>query len=132
MYELNEMIITTFDLSNYIAKSKLYEDYNVALDNALDLYKKSNTLEPITDDIVNDFGDIVLSVEMQELNRNYEIKQQLKQNVKIEITEDNLLDYFEEKPKTDIEVLQDKVAEYDNIIQDLLFNVLPSMINTNK
>ena len=130
--EINEMITTTLDLSNYIAKSKLYEDYNVALDNALDLYKKSNTLEPITDDIVNDFGDIVLSVEMQEINRDFNIKQGLEDNVKIEITEDNLSDYFEEKPKTDIEVLQDKVAEYDNIIQDLLFNVLPSMINTDE
>lgn len=130
--ELNEMIITTLDISNYIAKSKLYEDYNVALDNALELYKKNNKLEEITEDILDENGDIILSIEMQELNRNYEIKQQLKQNVKIEITEDNLLDYFEEKPKTDIEVLQDKVAEYDNIIQDLLFNVLPSMINTDK
>ena len=130
--EINEMITTTLDLSNYIAKSKLYEDYNVALDNALDLYKKSNTLEPITNDIINDFGDIVLSVELQDINRDFNIKQGLKDNVKIEITQDNLLDYFEEKPKTDIEVLQDKVTEYDSIIQDLLFNVLPSMINTDE
>lgn len=111
MYELNEMIITTFDLSNYIAKSKLYDDYNVALDNALELYKKNNTLEPITDDIVNDFGDVILSVEMQEINRDYEIKQQLKANVKIEITEDNLSDYFEEKPKTEIELLREENKE---------------------
>lgn len=111
MYELNEMIITTLDLSNYIAKSKLYEDYNAALDNALELYKKNNTLESITDDIVNDFGDVILSVEMQEINRDYEIKQQLKANVKIEITEDNLSDYFEEKPKTEIELLREENKE---------------------
>ena len=28
--ELNEIIVSTLDLSNYIAKSKLYEDYNAA------------------------------------------------------------------------------------------------------
>lgn len=111
MYELNEMIITTLDLSNYIAKSKLYEDYNAALDNALDLYKKSNTLEPITNDIVNDFGDVILSVEMQEINRDFNIKQGLKDNVKIEITEDNLSDYFQEKPKTEIELLKEENKE---------------------
>lgn len=132
MYDLLEMIITTLDLSNYIAKSKLYKDYNIALNNALDLYKQNNTLEEITENIVDENGNIILSIEMQEINRDYEIKQQLKQNVKIEITQDNLLDYFEEKPKTDIEVLQDKVVEYDNLIQDLLFNVIPSMINTDE
>ena len=111
MYELNEMIITTLDLSNYIAKSKLYYDYNIALDNALELYKQNNELEEITEDIVNDFGDIVLSIEMQEINRDFNIKQGLKDNVKIEITEDNLSDYFEEKPKTEIELLREENKE---------------------
>ena len=111
MYELQEMIVSTLDLSNYIAKSKLYEDYNVALDNALDLYKQNNTLETITDDIKNEAGDIVLSVEMQEINRDFNIKQGLKDNVKIEITEDNLTDYFEEKPKTEIELLKEENKE---------------------
>lgn len=127
MYELQEMIVSTLDLSNYIAKSKLYEDYNTALDNALDLYKKSNTLEPITDDIVNDFGDIVLSVEMQEINRDFNIKQGLKDNVKIEITEDNLLNYFEEKPKTEIELLKEQLAAQDEVLQTVLFDLLPNM-----
>lgn len=130
--QLNEMIVSTLDLSNYIPKQKIYEDYNVALSNALDLYKQNNKLEEITEDILDENGNIILSIEMQEINRDYEIKQQLKQNVKIEITKDNLSDYFEEKPKTDIEVLQDKVAEYDSLIQDLLFNVIPSMINTDE
>ena len=130
--EINEMIITTLDLTNYIAKQKLYDYYNELLNNALEIYKKNNELEPITEDIVDENGNVLLSISDQEINRNYEIKQQLKQNVKIEITQDNLLDYFEEKPKTDIEVLQDKVTEYDSIIQDLLFNVLPSMINTDE
>lgn len=127
MYELQEMIVSTLDLSNYIAKSKLYEDYNAALDNALDLYKKSNTLEPITDDIVNDFGDIVLSVEMQEINRDFNIKQGLKDNVKIEITENNLLNYFEEKPKTEIELLKEQLAAQDEVLQTVLFDLLPNM-----
>ena len=111
MYELNEMIITTLDLSNYIPKSKLYMDYDELLDKALEVYKKNNELEPITDDIVNAYGEVVLSVEMQEINRDYEIKQQLKANVKIEITEDNLSDYFEEKPKTEIELLREENKE---------------------
>lgn len=111
MYELNEMIITTLDLSNYIPKSKLYMDYDELLDKALEVYKKNNELEPITDDIVNAYGEVVLSVEMQEINRDYEIKQQLKANVKIEITEDNLSDYFEEKPKTEIELLKEENKE---------------------
>lgn len=127
MYELQEMIVSTLDLSNYIAKSKLYEDYNVALDNALDLYKKSNTLEPITDDIKNEAGDIVLSVEMQEINRDFNIKQGLKDNVKIEITEDNLTDYFEEKPKTEIELLKEQLAAQDEVLQTVLFDLLPNM-----
>lgn len=111
MYELQEMIVSTLDLSNYIPKQKLYDDYVLALDNALDLYKQNNTLETITDDIKNDFGDIVLSVEMQEINRDFNIKQGLKDNVKIEITEDNLSDYFEEKPKTEIELLKEENKE---------------------
>ena len=48
---------------------------------------------------------------MQEINRDYEIKQQLKANVKIEITEDNLSDYFEEKPKKEIELLREENKE---------------------
>lgn len=111
MHELNEMIMTTLDLNKYVPKQKLYEDYNVALDNALELYKKNNTLEPITEDIVNAYGEVVLSVEMQEINRDFYIKQGLKSNVKIEITEDNLSDYFEEKPKTEIELLREENKE---------------------
>lgn len=109
--ELNEIIVSTLDISNYIAKSKLYNDYNVALDNALELYKQNNKLEEITEDIVNAYGEVVLSVEMQEINRDFNIKQGLKDNVKIEITEDNLSDYFEEKPKTEIELLKEENKE---------------------
>lgn len=125
--ELNEIIVSTLDISNYIAKSKLYNDYNVALDNALELYKQNNKLEEITEDIVNAYGEVVLSVEMQEINRDYEIKQQLKANVKIEITEDNLSEYFEEKPKTEIELLREQLAAQDEVLQTVLFDLLPNM-----
>ena len=130
--EFNEIIITTLDLSNYNPKSKLYIDYEKLLDKKFNIYKNTHQLKSITDDIVDEHGDIILSVEMQELNQDAVLKEKLKEEIKIEITNDNLLDYFEEKPKTDIEVLQEKVEEYDNLIQDLLFNVLPSMINTEE
>lgn len=127
MYELQEMIVSTLDLSNYIPKQKLYDDYVLALDNALELYKQNNKLEEITEDIVNAYGEVVLSVEMQEINRDFNIKQGLKDNVKIEITEDNLSDYFEEKPKTEIELLKEQLAAQDEVLQTVLFDLLPNM-----
>lgn len=118
MYELSKMIKTTIDLKDYNPKSKLYIDYENQMDKALKEYKQNNEVEPITEDIIDGEGTVILSAEMQEINRDYEIKQQLKQNVKIEITKDNLLEYFEEKPKSEVDILKEQITQLMALIKD--------------
>ena len=118
MYDLSKMIKTAIDLKEYNPTSKLYIDYENQMDKALKEYKQNNEVEPITEDVIDGEGTVILSAEMQEINRDYEIKQQLAENVRIEITEDNLFDYFEEKPKSEVDVLKEQIAQLMALIKD--------------
>lgn len=114
---IEEMITTTLDLTNYKPKQKLYDDYNKLLDNALEVYKKNNTLEEITEDITDENGNVLLPIADQIHNRDYVIKQQLKEEITIGITEDNLLEYFDEKPKSEVDILKEQIAQLMLLLQ---------------
>ena len=119
MYDLSKMIKTTIDLKDYNPTSKLYIDYENQMDKALKEYKQNNEVEPITEDIIDGEGTVILSAEMQEINRDYEIKQQLAENVCIEITEENLLTYFEPKQKTPIEQIKEDMSTLEDAIVEI-------------
>lgn len=119
MYELSKMIKTAIDLKEYNPTSKLYIDYENQMDQALKEYKQNNEVEPITEDVIDGEGTVILSVEMQEINRDYEIKQQLAENVCIEITEENLLTYFEPKQKTPIEQIKEDMSTLEDAIVEI-------------
>lgn len=119
MYELSKMIKTAIDLKEYNPTSKLYIDYENQMDQALKEYKQNNEVEPITEDVIDGEGTVILSAEMQEINRDYEIKQQLAENVCIEITEENLLTYFEPKQKTPIEQIKEDMSTLEDAIVEI-------------
>ena len=119
MYELSKMIKTAIDLKEYNPTSKLYIDYENQMDQALKEYKQNNEVEPITEDVIDGEGTVILSAEMQEINRDYEIKQQLAENVCIEITEENLLTYFEPKQKTPIEQIKEDMSTLEDAILEI-------------
>lgn len=115
--EFKDMIITYLDLSNYKPKLTLYEDYDKLINMKLKNYKKKNNLPPFTEDIIDAYGDIILSKKMQELNRDAEIKDFLRKETKIEITTDNLSIYFEEKPKSEVDILKEQIAQLMALLQ---------------
>ena len=119
MYDLSKMIKTAIDLKEYNPTSKLYIDYENQMEQALKEYKQNNEVEPITEDVVDGEGTVILSAEMQEINRDYEIKQQLAENVCIEITEENLLTYFEPKQKTPIEQIKEDMSTLEDAIVEI-------------
>ena len=119
MYDLSKMIKTAIDLKEYNPTSKLYIDYENQMEQALKEYKQNNEVEPITEDVIDGEGTVILSAEMQEINRDYEIKQQLAENVCIEITEENLLTYFEPKQKTPIEQIKEDMRTVEDAIVEI-------------
>lgn len=119
MYELSKMIKTTINLKEYNPTSKLYIEYENQMDQALKEYKQNNEVEPITEDIIDGEGTVILSAEMQEINRDHDIKQQLAENVCIEITEENLLTYFEPKQKTPIEQIKEDMSTLEDAIVEI-------------
>lgn len=73
-------------------------------------------------DMITTNLDLSNYVAKAELYNKYYEKEQ-----KIEITEDNLLAYFKEKEKTEVEILKEQINAQDEALQSVLFDLLPSM-----
>lgn len=130
-------VLEKLKTNKYLVNStKLSNEVNLALED----YLKNNPLEEITEPIYEyykdklddegnvigkeGYGNTILGIEDIKSNMKVEAKRNMLSDFSITITNDNFSNYFTEKPKTEIEILKEKLLEVQELIVENEYNSL--------
>lgn len=130
-------VLEKLNTNKYLVNStKLSNEVNLALED----YLKNNPLEEITEPIFEyyrdklddegnvigkeGYGNTILGIEDIKSNMKVEAKRNMLSDFSITITNDNFNDYFEEKPKTEIEILKEQLLEVQELVVENEYNNL--------
>ena len=130
-------VLEKLNKNKYLVNStKLSNEVNLALKD----YLKNNPLEEVTEPIYEyykdklddegnvigkeGYGNTILGIEDIKSNMKVEAKRNMLSDFSITITNDNFSNYFSEKPKTEIEILKEKLLEVQELIVENEYNSL--------
>lgn len=130
-------VLEKLNTNKYLVNStKLSNEVNLALED----YLKNNPLKEITEPIYEyykdklddegniigkeGYGNTILGIEDIKSNMKVEAKRNMLSDFSITVTNDNFSNYFSEKPKTEIEILKEKLLEVQELIVENEYNSL--------
>ena len=130
-------VLEKLNTNKYLVNStKLSNEVNLALED----YLKNNPLEEITEPIYEyykdklddegnvigkeGYGNTILGIEDIKSNMKVEAKRNMLNDFSITITNDNFSNYFNEKPKTEIEILKEQLLEVQELVVENEYNNL--------